>query len=163
MKSNTDNKTVELSKLKEIVHYKVRTDLYYQPANHFWLEIENTNAKLGMSPLLQETSGAIVAIQFNIKKNELKKGESFASLEAEKNVSHLSMPVSGKIIEVNEAVIENPRLINSDPYGEGWLVKIDMTNWENERNELIGGEEDITEWFQFEIKKYDAKGWIAQH
>ena len=147
--------------MKKIDKYDVRTDLFYDPINHFWLDIKEGKVVIGMSPLVQETSGSFVAIQFEDTGKSINKDESFGTAEAEKHVGPLKAPVSGKILIKNESVVENPRLINTDPYGQGWLVEIELGDFENEKSALIGGEEEITKWFEDELKKFDEKGWIA--
>jgi len=142
--------------------YSVDTGLYYDPKEHFWIKISDDHARIGMSPLIQETSGAFVAIQMNSQEMNLSKGESFGTIEAEKHVGPLKIPLTGKITNINDDVIENPRLINYDPYGDGWLIEIELKNAANEVSELIYGEQKIIEWFKSELKKFDDKGWIAQ-
>ena len=146
----------------KIDKYDVDTSLHYDPKEHFWIQISDNHARIGMSPLIQETSGAFVAIQINALDMTFKKGASFGSIEAEKHVGPLKMPLSGKVTKVNEAVIENPRLINYDPYGDGWLIEMELTNVAVEVVELISGEQNIKDWFESELKKFDDKGWIAQ-
>jgi len=147
--------------MKKIDKYEVRTDLKYDPENHFWVDVTGDKAIIGMSPLVQETSGSFVAVQVEEAGTSLVKGESFGTAEAEKHVGPLKTPVSGKIIAVNDKVIENPRLINADPYGAGWLIEIQLDHIE-ELNVLVAGEADITSWFESELKKFSEKGWIAQ-
>ena len=142
--------------------YSVDTGLYYDPKEHFWIKISDDHARIGMSPLIQETSGAFVAIRMNSQEMNLNKGESFGTIEAEKHVGPLKIPLTGKITNINDDVIENPRLINYDPYGDGWLIEIELKNAANEVSELIYGEQKIIEWFKSELKKFDDKGWIAQ-
>jgi len=146
----------------KIDKYNVATDLYYDSKEHFWIKIADNHARIGMSPLIQETKGAFVAIQMNTLEMKLNKGESFGSIEAEKHVGPLKIPVSGKITKINDHVIENPRLMNYDPYGDGWLIEMELSNADIELPELIYGEQNIKEWFNSELKKFDDKGWIAQ-
>ncbi len=146
----------------KIDKYDVDAGLYYDPKEHFWIQISGNNARIGMSPLIQETSGAFVAIQMNSANMNFNKGEAFGSIEAEKHVGPLKIPLSGKITTVNEKVIENPRLINYDSYGEGWLIEMTLSNLDTEISELIFGENKVIQWFESELKKFDDKGWIAQ-
>ncbi len=145
----------------KIDKYQVDTGLYYDPKEHFWVKLSGMHARVGMSPLIQETSGAFVAIQINSLENNLSKGESFGTIEAEKHVGPLKIPLSGKITKVNDEVIENPRMINYDPYGDGWLVEMIITD-SNELSHLIYGDNNVITWFTDELKKFDDKGWIAQ-
>ncbi len=146
----------------KIDKYNVDTGLYYDAKEHFWIKISDNYARIGMSPLIQETSGAFVAIQMNTQEVLLNKGDSFGTIEAEKHVGPLKIPLTGKITKINDHVIENPRLINYDPYGDGWLIEMKLTNFDAEVPELIYGEQNIIEWFESELKKFDDKGWIAQ-
>lgn len=148
-------------RMKQIGKYSVRMDLHYEPANHFWLDITGNRAVIGMTPLVQETSGSFVAIQMATPGKTFRSKENIGSVEAEKHVGPLKAPVSGKVLTVNEEVLRTPRLINEDPYGMGWLMEIELTNPE-ELGQLIRGEKAITEWFTAELKKFDEKGWIAQ-
>ncbi len=141
---------------------KIKTDLLYDPNEYFWIKAEGNKARIGMSPLVEETSGSFVAIQFSKIGGIFKKGESFGSAEAEKHVGHMKMPVSGKLQAINEKVVENPRLINTDPYNEGWLIEVELTKFADEFDGLIAGEENIKSWFAEELKKFDEKGWLAQ-
>ncbi len=140
----------------------IKTDLLYDPDNYFWIKPEGNKARIGMSPLVEETSGSFVAIRFENVGQSLAKNDSFGSAEAEKHVGHMIMPVSGKILSINDKVIENPRLINTDPYGEGWLLEVELTNFEAEYDSLIAGADNIKNWFEAELKKFDEKGWLAQ-
>lgn len=148
--------------MKKILNFEVRTNLLYDPKEHFWLDIKGNIARIGMSSLVQETTGSFVAVQFEESGKRLTKSSSFGSIEAEKHVGHLKAPISGVILKTNAKVMENPRLINTDPYGEGWLVEIEMSHFEEEIKNLIQGEENIIAWFESELKKYDEKGWLAQ-
>jgi len=145
----------------QIGKYLVKTDVYYDPETHFWVDPSKGTAIIGMSPLVQETSGSFVAVQINKSGSELVQGEAFGTIEAEKHVGPLKAPLSGTIVTINENVVENPRLINDDPYGEGWLMEVSLAD-EKSLSNLIHGEENIKNWFEEELKKYDEKGWIAQ-
>ena len=115
-----------------------------------------------MNPLVQETSGSFVSIRMEELGNSFSKGDGFGSIEAEKHVGPLKMPLSGKITAVNEKVLENPRLLNTEPYGKGWLMEIEMSRFEEEKKDLLVGETNITTWFEAEINKYEEKGWLAE-
>ena len=148
--------------MKKIKNFTIRTDLFYATEEGFWLDITGNIARIGMSPLVQETTGSFVAVRFEEEGVRFGRGESFGSLEAEKHVGHLKMPVSGTIVAINEKVVENPRLLNSDPYGQGWLVEIDMTGGNTELTHLLSGEEEVEAWFEAEIEKFEDKGWLAE-
>jgi glycine cleavage system H protein len=148
--------------MKKIKNFNIRTDIWYDTDESFWLDIDGSTARIGMNPLVQETSGAFVSIRMEEIGTSFSKGESLGSVEAEKHVGQLKMPLSGKITAVNEKVLENPRLLNTEPYGKGWLVEIEMSDFENEKEDLLHGEAKITAWFESEINKYEDKGWLAK-
>ena len=147
--------------MTKIDKYDVDTGLFYDQKEHFWVKISGNTARVGMSPLIQETSGAFVAVQMNALDKEFSQGEAFGSIEAEKHVGPLKMPLSGKVTKINDEVIENPRLINYDPYGDGWIMEMELTNADAEVPELIFGDHNVVQWFEAELKKFADKGWIA--
>ena len=147
--------------MTKIDKYEVDTGLFYDAKEHYWVKISGNTARVGMSPLIQETSGAFVAVQMNALNKEFSKGEAFGTIEAEKHVGPLKMPLSGKVIKVNDEIIDNPRLINYDPYGDGWIVEMELSNADAEVPELIFGDHNVVQWFESELKKFTDKGWIA--
>ena len=147
--------------MEKIDKYEINKNFYYDAETHFWVDLNGDEARIGMSPLVQETNGSPVAVVFE-GNEDVKKGQSFGSIEAEKYVGPLKAPVSGVIIEINEKVKENPRLINSDPYGEGWLIKLKLSERDTEIPKLIFGDDNIASWFKSELKRFEDKGWIAQ-
>lgn len=147
--------------MNKIDKYEIRETLHYDPANHFWVDVSGNTAVIGMSPLIQETSGSFVAVQLANPGTAFKKGESVGTVEAEKHVGPLKSPLSGVVRLINDAVINNPRLINELPYDDGWLMEIELTD-QDELKSLISGEQNIRVWFETELKKFNDKGWIAQ-
>lgn len=95
---------------------------------HEWVKIEGDIATVGITDFAQKELGDIVYVEVDTVEETLDKGEEFGSIEAVKTVSDLFMPLSGEIIEFNEALEDDPELVNKDPYGEGWMVKIKMSN-----------------------------------
>ena len=96
--------------------------------DHEWLRIEGNEAYVGISDYAQHELGDIVFVDVDTEGEELSAGDTFGSIEAVKTVSDLLMPVSGKVLEVNAALEDNAAAINTDPYGEGWIIKIEMTD-----------------------------------
>lgn len=93
--------------------------------DHEWIRIEGTTAFVGITDFAQGELGDIVFVDINMIDETVKVGEAFGSIEAVKTVSDLFAPVGGDIAEVNAALDEEPELINTDPYGKGWIVRID--------------------------------------
>jgi len=95
--------------------------------DHEWIRIEGDTALIGVTDFAQSELGDIVYVDINTIGQTLEEGEVFGSVEAVKTVSDLFLPVSGEILEFNEALEATPELVNTDPYGEGWMVRIKIT------------------------------------
>jgi glycine cleavage system H protein len=96
--------------------------------DHEWLRVEGNMSYVGVTDFAQGELGDIVFIEIETLGETLSKEEVFGTIEAVKTVSDMFMPVSGEIVELNPALEESPDLVNKDPYGKGWMVKIKMTN-----------------------------------
>jgi len=107
--------------------------------DHEWLRVEGNMGYIGVTDFAQGELGDIVFIEIETVGETLAKEEVFGTIEAVKTVSDMFMPVSGEILEVNPALEETPDVINKDPYGNGWMVKIKITN-PSEVNDLLSPE-----------------------
>ena len=107
--------------------------------DHEWLKVEGEHATVGITDFAQHELGDIVFIEVETVGEILEKHESFGTIEAVKTVSDIYMPVGGEILEFNEALTTNPEIINKDPYVEGWVVKIKISN-DKEVGELLSPE-----------------------
>ena len=103
---------------------------------HEWIRIEDNIATVGITDYAQHQLGDIVYIELPEIGTALQKGGNVAEIESVKAVGELMMPLSGKIIEVNTGLADNPESVNSSPYGTGWMVKIEINN-KSEINELL--------------------------
>ena len=99
--------------------------------DHEWVSVEGNVATIGITAFAQGELGDIVYVDISTKGKALAAEEVFGTVEAVKTVSDLFMPVSGTIAEVNPALESQPELVNSDPYGEGWMVKVTVDNPED--------------------------------
>ena len=97
-------------------------------ADHEWIKIEGDLVTVGITEFAQGELGDIVYVEIETEGDSLDKGEVFGTIEAVKTVSDLFMPVSGEISDFNEDLESAPETVNSDPYGEGWMVKIKLSN-----------------------------------
>jgi glycine cleavage system H protein len=113
-------------------------DLKYSK-DHEWIRIEGDLAYIGVTDFAQGELGDIVFVEIETVGETLKKEEVFGTIEAVKTVSDLFMPVSGEILEVNSVIEESPDVINKDPYGKGWMVKIRISD-PSEENDLLSAE-----------------------
>ena len=105
----------------------VRDNLKYTN-DHEWISVDGDVATVGITDFAQGELGDIVYIEIETEGETLDKEEVFGSVEAVKTVSDLFMPISGEVIEFNEALESNPETVNSDPYGDGWMIKIKMSD-----------------------------------
>jgi len=97
-------------------------------SDHEWIRVEGEEAFIGVTDFAQGELGDIVFIDVDTEGETLDKEEVFGSIEAVKTVSDLFLPVAGEILEFNSELTDNPELVNSDPYGEGWIVKIKISD-----------------------------------
>jgi glycine cleavage system H protein len=96
--------------------------------DHEWVRIEGNVAYAGITDFAQHELGDIVYIEIDTLGKEVTKEDQFGTVEAVKTVSDLLMPISGRIAELNKKLDTNPELVNTDPYGEGWMVKIEISD-----------------------------------
>ena len=106
---------------------EIKSELKYTK-DHEWVKVEGDQAIIGITDYAQSELGDIVYVEIEALGEDLKKEEIFGSVEAVKTVSDLFLPVSGKIIEMNEELEDNPELINEDPYEKGWIIKMEIQN-----------------------------------
>ena len=116
----------------------IPSNLHYTK-QHEWIRVEGNEAYVGITDYAQSELGEIVFVDINTEGETLAQEEVFGSVEAVKTVSDLNMPVSGEVLEINETINDQPELVNNDPYGEGWMIKISVANPE-ELNNLLDAE-----------------------
>ncbi len=104
--------------------------------DHEWIDIHGDEAIVGITHFAQKELGDIVYVEVESLDEFVDSGKVFGTVEAVKTVSDLFMPISGKVIRINQDLIDNPELINMDPYGKGWLIKIKISNL-NEVSDLL--------------------------
>ena len=102
-------------------------NLFYSD-DHEWVRVEGDEAFIGITDFAQKELGDIVFVEVETVDEELDKGETFGTIEAVKTVSDMFMPLSGTVLELNEQIEDNPEVINKDPYGDGWIVKIKLSD-----------------------------------
>lgn len=105
----------------------IPSDLKYTK-DHEWIRVEGDVATVGITDFAQGELGDIVFVEVETEGETLDKEETFGSVEAVKTVSDLFMPVSGEVVEFNEEIESSPELVNEDPYGKGWMVKIQLSD-----------------------------------
>jgi len=96
--------------------------------DHEWVSVEGNRARLGITDYAQHTLGTIVYVQLPSVGDTVAAGDSFGEVESTKSVSDVYSPVSGTVVAVNAALVDAPESMNDDPYGEGWLCEVEMTD-----------------------------------
>jgi len=96
--------------------------------DHEWIRLEGETAYVGITDYAQHELGDIVFVDIDTVDESLDAEETFGTVEAVKTSSELFMPVAGKVVEFNEALRDAPELVNKDPYGEGWMIKVEVSN-----------------------------------
>jgi glycine cleavage system H protein len=104
--------------------------------DHEWMRLEDDLAYVGITDFAQSELGDIVFVEIGSLGEMLGRGEVFGTVEAVKTVSDLFIPLSGQVLEINPKIISNPELVNKDPYGEGWIIKIKLAN-KDELSQLL--------------------------
>ncbi len=133
-------------------------DLYYDRKDHLWARVEDGKVRVGLDQFGQKSAGTVAYVKLLPAGRPVTKGRAFGSLEAGKYIGPLKAPVNGKLAEVNQEVLADPRLVNTDPYGKGWFVVIDPSNLEPDLTDLAQGADQIQAWLEAEIKEYREKG-----
>lgn len=108
--------------------------------DHEWIKVEGDVATVGITEFAQRELGDIVYIDINTLDQDVAQNEIFGTVEAVKTVSDLFMPVAGTVIELNDKLDANPEFVNTDPYGDGWMVKIRITDT-NQLDSLLTAEQ----------------------
>jgi glycine cleavage system H protein len=116
--------------------FRVPEVLWYSDAG-VWVAIEGPRARLGLSDFAQQVNGDIAFAHVGRLGDTLKAGDEFGSIETVKVNVGLPSPVAGRIVEVNPVLQDSPELINQDPYGKGWMVGLELSDWEMDRGRLL--------------------------
>ncbi len=114
-------------------------DLKYTK-EHEWIKVEGNMATIGITDYAQDSLGDVVYVELPQEGATVTKHEAFGVVESVKAVSDLYSPVSGSVSEVNDAIIDSPEAINEDPYGDAWMIKVDVSN-KSELSDLLSAED----------------------
>lgn len=139
--------------------YSFPSELYYDRSTHIWARADGEVVTIGLDALGLESLGDMAYVSLHPVGVPVRRGEAVGSVEAAKMVGDLVAPVSGVIAAHNEAVLRDPGLINRDPYGEGWIIRLTPSDWAGESGELAHGE-TVKAWVEEEVQRYKKQGWI---
>ena len=136
--------------MTEIRGCNIPDDRYYWVEKHAWVQLEADGmVKIGITDVAQHMAKGIINATPKDVGRKVKRGKSAGTLESGKWVGPVTSPVTGEIVEVNETATANPSLINEDPYGEGWFVKVQPEDWEGESADLVTGAEGVEAYQRF--------------
>ena len=135
-------------------------DHRYDAAHHMWAR-QDTEGRVvvGIDVLGLESLGDLAYVSLEAPGAALSRGEAAGSLEAAKMTGPVVSPVSGTVVERNDLAMENPALVNGDPYDQGWLYVVEPTCWGQEREELVG-DDALDPWIASELERYREEGWL---
>ncbi len=139
----------------EIEGYNFPDDLYYDK-EHCWCRVEGSVVVMGTTDFAQKLAGEIVYVQLPLIGKSVTQGKPCAALESGKWVGRIYAVASGKVVEVNEELEDNPKLINDGPYEQGWICKIEPSDLEGELKNLMQGE-DLVRFIKSEIIRVAAE------
>ena len=137
--------------------YNLKNDRFYN-SNHLWAKKdESDQVTIGMDELGLDSLGELAYLTLPSEGTAVEMGKAMGTVEAAKMTGELYAPVSGIVIEKNDAVLQNPLLVNEEPYDKGWLVKIKPTNWEEESVSMVTGDK-LAPWIEAEIERFETQG-----
>ena len=114
---------------------EIPNDLHYT-IEHEWVRLKNNRATIGITDFAQGQLGDVVFVELPVEGTELAKENTFGVVESVKTVSDIYAPMTGKVVAVNKDLESQPELVNSDPYGQGWMIEIEFSNSSPEQNLL---------------------------
>ncbi len=136
--------------MTEVRGCNIPDDRYYWVEKHAWVQLEaDGTVKIGITDVAQHMAKGIINATPKDVGRKVKKGKSVGTLESGKWVGPVTSPVTGEIVEVNEVAASNPSLINEDPYGEGWFVKVRPVDWDGESADLVTGAAGVEAYQKF--------------
>ena len=135
--------------------YDMPDELYYHE-EHSWARVEDDRVTVGMDDMFQKEAGDVVFVDLPDEEDEVEQGEVCGKIQSRKWIGKLCAPVSGEIIEMNEALEDDTGLINQDPYGNGWILVIEPSDLENDLENLIHGDA-VVDFIDREIKRAEEE------
>jgi glycine cleavage system H protein len=141
--------------MADIKGYNMPDELYYNE-DHSWARVDGNKVTVGMTDFFQKEAGDIVFVDLPEEEDEVEQGEVCGKIQSRKWIGKLVSPVSGEIVEINEDLEEDTSLINSDPYGKGWILVIETEDLESDLKKLIHGDA-VVAFIEAEIKKAEEE------
>jgi glycine cleavage system H protein len=138
--------------MAEIEGYNMPDDLYYH-SEHAWAKVEDDGkVRVGMDDLFAKTAGDIVYVDMPMEGDDVSQDETIGKVQSSKWIGKLISPVAGEVAELNEEVESDSTLVNSDPYGQGWILTIEPSNLDEDLGKLMKGDA-VAPWIKAEAEK----------
>ena len=141
--------------MADIKGYNMPEELFYHE-EHSWARVEGEKVTVGMTDFFQKEAGDVVFVDLPEEEEEVSQGEVCGKIQSRKWIGKLVAPVSGEIVEINEDLEEDTSLINSDPYGDGWILVIEADDLDAELENLIHGDA-VADFIEKEIKRAEEE------
>ena len=148
--------------LVEVSGYALPLDRYYHRTDNLWVRVEGELCRIGIDVLGQETSGDLAQLALVELGTELAAGMEMGTLEAQKFVGSLRAPISGTVVAVNGRLFDEPRLVNGDPFGEGWMLMVRPSSHLNEELAAMASADEVTPWFSERVRECRLLGILAE-
>lgn len=133
-------------------------DLHYLVEKHVWARREDDLITVGLTDVAQNLAKSILSVSLKKPGKKVVKGKSVATVESSKWVGPVPSPVTGEVVEVNDALVASPTTINIDPYGEGWIARLRADDWDADAGDLVTGSAGVEAYEQF----LDAEGIVCE-
>ena len=124
-------------------------ELYYVVEKHVWARPDGDEVVVGLTDVAQNMAKTIISVTAKGAGKPIKRGKSVATVESGKWVGPVPSPVEGQVVAINAALVANPGLLNSDPYGEGWIARLAPENWDADAAELVTGSDGVAQYQAF--------------
>ena len=141
--------------MAEIKGYNMPDDLYYHEEDS-WARVDGDKVTIGMTDFFQKEAGDVVFVDLPDEEDEVEQGEVCGKIQSRKWIGKLVAPVSGEIVEINEDLEDDTSLINSDPYGEGWILVIEASDLDEDLGKLIHGDA-VADFIDRQLKKAEEE------
>ncbi len=135
--------------MSQVRNCNIPDDLFYLVEKHVWLSYDGDLVTIGMTDVAQHLAKTFLSVTAKAPGKQIKKGRSVATVESSKWVGPVPSPIAGEVVEVNQAVVDRPPLMNEDPYGEGWVARLRANDWAADSAELVTGAEGVAAYEQF--------------
>jgi glycine cleavage system H protein len=137
-------------------------DLYYQPEDHLWVRVEGAQrVRIGLDDLAQRSAGSVTAVRLKPAGRPITIGKPFGTMEAGKYVGPLKAPIAGQVVEINVDVMNQPALLNTEPYRGGWLILLQPEDAARDLTALIHGDQ-LQAWLEKSVAEWRAKGLLKK-